>query len=192
MSDVDPWLDGIPWTAFGGPDVAAALRSSRARIERALSELLGGYGLRAEDVLNEVVNVASYNGVVGVRAVSFYSICAHHLVPFFGMATVIYEPGPIITGLGKIVRLVRDVHARRLQIQELLVRDVAEDIMRVLRAKGVAVSTTAKHLCICSRGPLDDTAEAVATYAIGTLAGRSVHDLMSGLPVLSRFGQEGT
>jgi GTP cyclohydrolase I len=76
--------------------------------------------------------------------------------------------------LGKIVRLVRDVHARRLQIQEIMSRDIAEDMMRVLQAKGVHVVTRAKHLCICGRGPGDDTAETVVSYATGSLSHLSV------------------
>jgi GTP cyclohydrolase I len=92
-------------------------------------------------------------------------------LPFFGTADVCYQPNKIITGLGKIVRLVRDVHARRLQIQEIMTRNIAEDMERVLGAKGVAVRTRAKHLCTCSRGPGDDTSWTEVNYAIGSLAG---------------------
>ena len=80
-----------------------------------------------------------------------------------------YQPGEIITGLGKIVRLARDVHGRRLQIQELMTRDIAEDIMRVLEAKGAFVVTKAKHLCMCSRGPKDDNSMTTVAYGVGTL-----------------------
>lgn len=152
-------------------NIAEKLRGSEERIGRAFSELFSGYKLAAEDILNEVVQVKEYSGLVTVSDINFYSFCQHHFSPFFGKASVTYEPGGVITGLGKIVRLVREVHARRLQIQELMTRDIAEDILRILRAKGAYVETTAKHLCICSRGPKDDTAEAVVQYGCGSLAG---------------------
>jgi GTP cyclohydrolase I len=150
-------------------EARARLEGSRERISRAFDELFAGYKLTADDVLNEVVRVENYTGLVTVERINFYSYCEHHFAPFFGTAAVTYEPGTIITGLGKIVRLVRDVHARRLQIQETMTRDIAEDMMRVLKAKGVHVTTRAKHLCICSRGPGDDTSETVVSYAAGSL-----------------------
>jgi GTP cyclohydrolase I len=87
------------------------LHQSEERIRRAFDELFGGYDLRAEDVLNEVVRVENYAGPVTVQDISFYSFCEHHFAPFFGTESVTYQPGAIITGLGKIVRLVHDVHA---------------------------------------------------------------------------------
>jgi len=145
------------------------LAESEQRIIRSFNELFAGYKLRAEDVLNEVVKVNDYQGIIEVKDISFYSFCEHHFAPFFGRATVYYQPQEIITGLGKIVRLVRDVHAKRLQIQELMTKDIAEDLMRVIDAKGVFVQTTAKHLCMCSRGPKDDNAETNVKYGCGTL-----------------------
>lgn len=153
----------------GNPLVREKLLASKERILRSFETLFSGYNLTAEEVLNEVVRVENYSGVVAVKDINYYSFCEHHFAPFFGTACVWYEPNEVITGLGKIVRLVRDVHARRLQIQEIMTRDIAEDVMRVLHAKGVVVRTTAKHLCICSRGPSDDTARATVTYACGSL-----------------------
>jgi GTP cyclohydrolase I len=150
-------------------EARSRLQGSKDRITRAFDELFSGYKLTADDVLNEVVRVENYTGLVTVERINFYSYCEHHFAPFFGTAAVTYEPNEIITGLGKIVRLVRDVHARRLQIQEIMTRDIAEDMMRVLKAKGVHVVTRAKHLCICSRGPGDDTSETVVSYATGSL-----------------------
>ena len=149
--------------------VRERLRLSEDRIRRSFAELFSGHGLRAEDVLNEVVKVSDYTGIVRVENINFYSFCEHHFAPFFGTASVSYEPDEIITGLGKIVRLVHDVHARRLQIQELMTKDIAEDLMRVLRAKGALVVTEARHLCMCSRGPKDDTAVTTIKYGCGTL-----------------------
>jgi len=142
---------------------------SEQRIRKSFDELFSGYALRAEDVLNDVVRVDNYTGIVAVKDINFYTFCEHHFAPFFGKANVYYQPNEIITGLGKIVRLVRDVHARRLQIQEVMTKDIAEDMMRVLQCKGVFVETTAKHLCMCSRGPSDDTAQTTVTFGLGTL-----------------------
>lgn len=151
------------------PAVRAKLQLSEDRIRRAYHELFSGYQLRAEDVLNEVVKVTDYSGIVTVEKINFYSFCEHHFAPFFGTASVSYEPKEIITGLGKIVRLVHDVHARRLQIQEIMTKDIADDVMRILDARGVFVVTEARHLCMCSRGPSDDTAITTVRYGRGTL-----------------------
>ena len=151
------------------------LAGSEDRIRRSFNELFSGYALTAEDVLNEVVRVKDYTGIIKVEDISFYSFCEHHFAPFHGTASVMYQPGEIITGLGKIVRLARDVHGRRFQVQELMTRDIAEDIMRVLKAKGAFVVTRAKHLCICSRGPKDDTSMTTVAYGTGTLEGYPVH-----------------
>jgi GTP cyclohydrolase IA len=152
-----------------GDLVVEKLGPSAPRISRAFGELFSGYGKRAEDVLNETVRVESYAGIVKVRNVHFYTFCEHHFLPFLGTADVAYEPKHIITGIGKLVRLVKDVHARRLQIQELMTRDIAQDLMRVLDAKGAYVATRAKHLCTCSRGPRDDDAWTEVAYGTGTL-----------------------
>jgi len=150
--------------------VKTELEKSLPRIQRAYRDIFSGYELSGKDVLNNVIEVENYTGFITVERINFYTFCKHHFLPFYGTASVTYEPGKIITGLGKIVRLVRDVHARRLQIQEIMNKEIAEDIMNVLGAKGVRVVTTAKHLCMCSRGPSDDTSETVVTYECGSLA----------------------
>jgi len=150
-------------------EVRGKLMQSEQRIIRAFDEQFSGYELKAEDVLNDVVHVKDYDGIVEVKDINFYSYCEHHFVPFYGKANVYYQPNEIITGLGKIVRLVRDVHGRRLQIQEIMTHDIAQDMMRVLDAKGVFVETTAKHLCICGRGPKDDNSETTVSYGCGSL-----------------------
>lgn len=147
----------------------AKLELSRDRIQRAYGELLGGYALVAEDVLNETVRVENYAGTVSVEGISFYTFCEHHFLPFFGLATITYKPREIITGIGKLIRLVKYVHSRRLQIQEIMAKDICDDIIRVLDAKGVKVTLRAKHLCTCSRGPSDDTSMTEVNYQIGSL-----------------------
>src|SRR6185437_8328887 len=150
-------------------EVRKKLKSSEARIRKSFNELFSGYSLKVEDILNDIIHVEEYNGIVEVKNISFYSMCEHHFAPFFGTCDVYYQPGEIITGLGKLVRLVRDVHGRRLQIQETMTKDICVDIMKVLKAKGCFVRTTAKHLCMCSRGPKDDNAETICTYGAGSL-----------------------
>ncbi|HEX8443945.1 MAG TPA: GTP cyclohydrolase I [Allosphingosinicella sp.] len=159
--------DGGPFGFIPNEEVRTALEPSFDRISRAYSELFSGYALRADDVLNETLRVTDYQGWITVDKISFYTFCQHHFLPFFGEASVSYLPGQVITGLGKIVRLVRDVHARRLQIQETMARDICDDMTRVLGAKGVQVTLRAKHLCMCSRGPGDDNSETEVTYSIG-------------------------
>ena len=169
-------------------EVRERLTNSEERIRRAYKELFSGYSLRAEDVLNEVVRVNKYTGIIVVENISFYTFCEHHFLPFFGHASVSYQPGEIITGLGKVVRLVRDVHARRLQIQEVMTKSIAEDIMRVLGAEGCLVETTAKHLCICGRGPGDDGATTTVRFGLGTLERFAV---VGGAPYGTSAGRAG-
>lgn len=157
---------------IGNDEVREKLHQSEERIRKSYDELFSGYELTAEDILNDVVHVEEYNGIVQMLNIQFYSMCEHHFAPFFGSCDIYYQPKEIITGLGKLVRLVRDVHSKRLQIQELMTHDICKDVMRVLDAKGCYVRTKAKHLCICSRGPNDDLAETVCTYAEGSLKDR--------------------
>jgi GTP cyclohydrolase I len=141
-----------------------------ARIVRAYRELLSGYDQDPSTILKTTHAVEDlHQGAVTVRDISFYSLCSHHFLPFFGKITITYAPGDRIVGLGKFPRLV-DAYARRFQIQEDLVREIAEEIMRSGGARGVRVEATARHLCMCSRGPSDDTVETVTTYGLGTLA----------------------
>lgn len=165
-------IDGL-FEFENGELVRERVLESLPRIRKAYAELFSGYGLKAEDVLNETIRTKDYAGVVRVANISFYTFCEHHFLPFFGTADVAYQPGGVITGLGKVVRLVRDVHARRLQIQEVMTREIAEDMERVLGAKGVAVRTRAKHLCTCSRGPSDDRSWTEVIYNTGTLGAYS-------------------
>ncbi|WP_431291977.1 GTP cyclohydrolase I [Pedobacter sp. P26] len=149
--------------------VREKLIGSEHRIRKSFNELFKGYALNAEDVLNDVIHVKDYNGLVKMQNITFYSMCEHHFAPFFGTVDIYYQPDEIITGLGKLVRLAKEVHGARLQIQELMTRDICQDVMRVLKAKGCFVRSSARHLCICSRGPKDDLAETVCTYGEGTL-----------------------
>jgi GTP cyclohydrolase I len=146
----------------------ATLRESESRIRAAYAELLSGYDTDPGMVLNEVERVHDYHGLVVERAISFTSFCCHHFLPFFGKIDVAYEPGEVLTGLGKIPRLVQ-AFARRFQLQELLVKEIAEQIVNSIGAKGVYVRARAIHLCMHGRGPCVPNVETFCSYATGTL-----------------------
>ena len=143
------------------------LREWEHRIVAAYSELLDGYQADLSAILNDIARVRQHPGLVLERGINFTSICYHHFLPFFGTVDVAYEPGEVITGLGRIVQLVQAL-AHRFQIQEFLVRDIAETIRERIKARGVFVRSRAVHLCVHSRGPADRTMETVCTYAVGS------------------------
>jgi GTP cyclohydrolase I len=145
---------------------------SEDRIARAFKELLSGYTLDPATILKttRMLEPDEAPGLVEVMDITFHSLCAHHFLPFFGTVDVAYEPGDRILGLGKLPRLV-DAYARRFQIQEDLVRQVAHEMMDSGHARGVRVRSTARHLCMCSRGPSNHTAETTTEFALGSLAG---------------------
>jgi GTP cyclohydrolase I len=101
-----------------------------------------------------------------VHDANYFSICAHHFLPFFGKVSISYVPGDRILGLGKFPRLVQ-AYSRRFQIQEYLVRDIAEEIMSSGGAQAVRVTSTGRHLCMCSRGPSDQTVITDTSYVAG-------------------------
>jgi GTP cyclohydrolase I len=144
------------------------LREWEHRIVAAYSELLDGYKADIDGILNDIAQVRSYPGLVMEQGINFTSICYHHFLPFFGTIDVAYEPAEIVTGLGRIVELVQAL-AHRFQIQEFLVRDIAETMKDRIEAKGVFVRSRALHLCVHSRGPSDRTMETICTYAVGSL-----------------------
>jgi GTP cyclohydrolase I len=143
------------------------LREWEPRIVAAYTELLDGYKADLSAILNDIAHVRKHPGLVMEQRINFTSLCYHHFLPFYGTVDVAYEPAEIITGLGRIVELVQAL-AHRLQIQEFLVRDIAETIQERIKPKGVFVRARAVHLCVHSRGPSDRTMETVCTYALGS------------------------
>ena len=127
------------------------LRQTPARIIRSWNELFSGYGQRTEDVLATQFDAEHYDETVLLREVEFYSTCEHHMLPFSGQAHLAYIPNQKIVGLSKLARLL-DVFARRLQVQERLTRQIATELARVLKPKGVAVMIEGKHQCMSCRG----------------------------------------
>lgn len=144
------------------------IRLSEDRIVRAYKELLQGYIIDAKGILNEVERVENYSGIVKEEKIQFTSFCGHHFLPFFGEIDIWYEPRNSIAGLGKLPRLVQVLSAR-FQLQELLVKEIAEEINRYLQPKGVFVTSRAVHICMHSRGPKDRSVETICSYGLGSL-----------------------
>jgi GTP cyclohydrolase I len=140
---------------------------SEDRIVRAYRELLRGYRVDPSSLLKttRVVEPGERPGWVAIREINFYSICAHHFLPFFGKMSVEYLPGSKILGLGKFPRLVQ-AYSARFQIQEDLVKEIAEEVKRSGGARAVRVKASAQHLCMCSRGPSDPNAYTETEYTI--------------------------
>jgi GTP cyclohydrolase I len=127
------------------------LRQTPARVEASLKWLTRGYGLDVEEVVGDAVFEEKHESMICVRDIEIYSMCEHHMLPFFGKAHVAYLPNGRIVGLSKIPRVV-EVFARRLQVQERLTDQVAEALCRVLKPLGVGVVIEAYHLCMMMRG----------------------------------------
>lgn len=121
------------------------------RVERALRFLTKGYRMSIDKLLNDAIFYEECNEMVIVRNIEYYSMCEHHMLPFYGKCHVAYLPKGKIIGLSKIPRIV-DVFAKRLQVQERLTRQIAECIDEVLEPYGVAVVMDGKHLCMMMRG----------------------------------------
>jgi GTP cyclohydrolase I len=143
------------------------LKETPARIIRSWKELFSGYQQRAEDVLVTQFHAEQYDEIVLLRDVEFYSTCEHHMLPFSGNAHVAYIPEDKIVGLSKLARLV-DVFARRLQVQERLTQQIASELQRVLRPKGVAVMIEASHQCMSCRGVRKQSGRMITSCLVGT------------------------
>jgi len=132
------------------PDREGLVRTP-LRVSRAMQFLTQGYNLDPEEILNSAKFREDYREMVIVKDIEIYSLCEHHLIPFFGKAHVAYIPDKYITGLSKIARVV-EIYARRLQVQERLTTQIKTAINNTLKPLGVAVVIEAQHLCMSMRG----------------------------------------
>lgn len=138
-------------TGLGEDVTREGLERTPERVDRSLRFLTSGYELNLTSVVNGALFQAEGSELVVVRDLEFYSLCEHHLLPFFGRAHIAYLPDRSILGLSKFARIV-DMFARRLQVQERLTVEIADAVVRTLEPRGVAVVVEASHLCMMMRG----------------------------------------
>jgi GTP cyclohydrolase I len=161
------------------------------RVEKSLRFLTHGYAADVDTVLNNALFTVDYNEMVIVKDIDFYSLCEHHLLPFFGKCHVAYIPQGRVIGLSKIPRLV-EIFARRLQVQERLTNQIAETLREKIRPLGVAVVMEATHLCMSMRGVEKQNSVAVTSAMLGVFQ----HDARTRMEFLdlirrSEFGDRG-
>ncbi|HXW61860.1 MAG TPA: GTP cyclohydrolase I FolE [Candidatus Acidoferrales bacterium] len=142
------------------------LRRTPERFEKALRFLTSGYRQEPERLLNGAMFSVCYDEMVVVKDIDLYSLCEHHLLPFFGKCHVAYIPNKKVVGLSKIARLV-NMYARRLQIQERLTSQIAQTINDKLKPHGVGVIIEARHLCMVMRGVEKQHSAAVTSAMLG-------------------------
>ena len=136
------------------------------RAEKALRFLTSGYSADIQQIVNGAMFDVEYDEVVIVRDIEFFSMCEHHMLPFFGKVHVAYLPGKKVIGLSKIPRIV-DVFARRLQIQERLTQQIAETLDDLLKPRGVAAICEARHFCMMMRGVEKQHSGAITSAMLG-------------------------
>ncbi len=142
------------------------LKDTPQRVRRSLTFLTDGYGKDVHEVLGNAVFEESYDEVVLVRDIEMYSMCEHHMLPFYGKCHIAYIPNGKIVGLSKLPRIV-DVFSRRLQVQERLTTQIAHALDDLLHPAGVAVVTEAYHLCMMMRGVQKQNSSTVASCMLG-------------------------
>lgn len=136
------------------------------RMEKSLAFLTRGYTMDVTEVLHEALFDVDYDEMVIVKDIEFYSMCEHHMLPFFGKAHIAYVPNGKVIGLSKLPRLV-DVFARRLQVQERLTRQIADAITEAINPQGVAVILEGQHLCMMMRGVEKQLSSTVTSSMLG-------------------------
>jgi GTP cyclohydrolase I len=142
------------------------LQRTPERFSKAMEALCAGYKMTPAQVVGNGVFAAEGQGLVSVKNVEFYSLCEHHMLPFWGHVTVAYYPGKQIVGLSKIPRLV-EVFARRFQVQERLTKQVADALQGILSPRAIAIKVEARHLCMMMRGVKTQDSETRTEHFVG-------------------------
>jgi GTP cyclohydrolase I len=142
------------------------LKNTPLRVARMYEEILQGYHVDPDTLINGALFEVAYDEMVVVKDIEYYSLCEHHLVPFYGVAHVAYIPRGKVLGLSKIPRVV-DMFARRLQMQERMTRQIADFLDNVLHPRGVAVVVEGAHLCSMMRGVRKANARMVTSAVLG-------------------------
>ncbi len=152
--------------AVGEDPQREGLLRTQQRVAKSLRELTNGHQVDVDKLINDALFEVSYNEMVLVRDIDFYSLCEHHLLPFFGKCHVAYIPDGKVIGLSKIPRLV-EAFSRRLQVQERLTSQIAEVILKKIKPLGVAVVMEARHLCMEMRGAQSKNSPTVTSAMVG-------------------------
>jgi GTP cyclohydrolase I len=147
------------------------LQKTPERVAKAFEYFTAGYARDVHDVLNDAVFTEEYDEMVVVKDIDVFSLCEHHLLPFFGKCHIAYMPSRRIVGLSKLARLV-EMYARRLQVQERLTTQIAQTIDEVLQPRGVAVVVEALHMCMLMRGVEKQNSKAVTSAMLGAFRER--------------------
>lgn len=142
------------------------LKRTPERVARMYAELTAGYNADPESLINDAIFDIDYDEMVTVKDIDFYSLCEHHLLPFFGKAHVAYIPKGKVIGLSKIPRIV-EMYARRLQVQERMTVQIADFLNETLKPQGVAVVVEGKHMCAVMRGVKKENAKMVTSAMRG-------------------------
>ncbi len=164
-AELEPLIREMLYTLGEDPQ-REGLQRTPERVSRMYTELLQGYHTDLDALVNGAIFESNYQDIVLVRDLEFFSLCEHHLLPFFGQAHVAYIPDGKIIGLSKIPRLV-EMFSRRLQVQERLTQQIAETLQEVLQPRGVAVMVEGAHMCAMMRGVKKSDARMVTTAMLG-------------------------
>lgn len=166
--------------ALGEDPERDGLLQTPERVEKALKFLTSGYSTDIQKIVNGALFDVKYDEVVIVRDIEFFSMCEHHMLPFFGKVHVAYLPDSKVIGLSKIPRIV-DLFARRLQIQERLTQQIAETIQELLKPRGVGVICEARHFCMMMRGVEKQHSGAITSAMLGAFRENKEtrHELLS-------------
>jgi GTP cyclohydrolase I len=165
LKNLERHVEGILGEIGEDPAREGLLRTPH-RVAKAYQYLTSGYRKDIKEVLNNAVFTERYSEMVVVKNIDFFSMCEHHMLPFFGKAHVAYIPNGKIVGLSKIPRIV-EVFARRLQVQERLTQQIADTLFDALTPDGVGVVTEARHMCMMMRGVEKQNSVATASAMLG-------------------------
>ena len=168
--------------AIGENPEREGLLKTPSRVAKAYAEILAGYRMNPEELINNALFSVDYDEMVIVKGIEFYSMCEHHMLPFYGVAHVAYIPSGKVIGLSKIPRIV-EMYSRRLQVQERMTLQIADFIQEVLKPKGVAVVVEGKHLCMMMRGVKKQEASMTTSHMLGVFR----EQLPTRMEFLNRF-----